>query len=102
MTISASDASEVPANTTVTLECLAYVVGNNATVPIANTTWTRDGSVIDGAHYSEINVTSGIAADVSFRCYVTDAYGRNGTEDITIEFKNGKKIFMNCTSLLRL
>ena len=49
---------------------------------------------MEGIHDTVINVTSDIPAFPSFRCFVTDVYGRDGTEDVVIAFKEGKNIII--------
>ena len=79
--------SKATINSIVTLECIGHRPGDvSATVPIANITWTRDNTTMEDIHDSVINVTSDVAADVTFSCFVTDVNGRNGTEDVVIEF----------------
>ena len=80
-------------NSIVTLKCQALDPSNpGATIiPIANITWTRDNTAMEDIHDSVINVTSEVAADVTFSCFVTDVNGRNGTDDVVIAFEKGKK-----------
>ena len=81
-----------PVNSIVTLECQAHDPGDvSATVPIANITWTRDNTAMEDIHDSVIDVTSDVAADVTFSCFVTDVNGRNGTDDVVVAFKRGKE-----------
>ena len=82
---------ETTVNSIVTLECQALDPGNpDATIiPIANITWTRDNTAMEDIHDSVINVTSEIAADVTFSCFVTGVNGSNGTQDVVIEFYEG-------------
>ena len=90
---------ETTANSIVTLECQALDPGNpGATIiPTANITWTRDNTTMESVHDSVINVTSDVAADVTFSCFVTDVNGRNGTDDVVIKFKEGKKSLSGIT-----
>ena len=83
-----------PDRSIVTLECQALDPGDvSATVPIANITWTRDNTIMEDIHDSVIDVTSDVTADVTFSCFVTDVNGRNGTDDVVVAFKRGKKSF---------
>ena len=87
-----ANAREVTTNSFVTLECRGHnFVNASATVTIANITWTRDNTIMENIHDSVIKVTSVIAADVTFGCFVTDIYGQDSlADDIIVGFKEGK------------
>ena len=47
---------------------------------------------MEGMHNSVIKVTSDIVGDVSFNCFVVDINGRNGSDDVVVEFSERNRI----------